>query len=477
MEIKNMGSTLSKSLAGLTIEFKPGTKVTGKVLLIDRRSVFLDINAKGEGILNREEFLDKEGNITVKVGDPVDAYFVESTDEGITLTTKMTGQFISQHMEEAFASGIPVEGKVIAERKGGFAVKVAGEDAFCPYSQMDIRRREPEEYLGNSYFFTIAELNSHNLVVSRRGLLEQERAAKLEAFKEKLHVGDVIEGEVVNIRDFGVFVDLGACEGFIPISELSWARTEKPEDVVQLGLKVQVEVKKLDWENQKLTLSFRSAQSPWERLVEKFPVGRSMRATVVRVEPYGAFLELEKGVEAMLHISKLGAGRRITHAKEAAAIGDVFDVMVESFDDERHRISLVRDFSAGAGEKPRQQSDKPARPVLELINLAVGVTTVGIVEGVRDFGVFVRLTPEKSGLLHVSEVNKGNAGRMSLKDLTDKFPMGSPLEVTIKEMKPDGKMSLVLAGATVEDNSWRDEGFVDRSSFGSLADAFGDLKL
>ena len=150
MEIKNMGSSLSKSLAGLNIEFAPGAKVTGEVLLIDRRSVFLDIKSKGEGIINREEFIDKEGQLTVKVGDKVEAYFVESSDQGITLTTKMTGQFISQHMEEAFASGIPVEGKVTAERKGGYAVKVAGEDAFCPYSQMDIRRREPEEYLGNS---------------------------------------------------------------------------------------------------------------------------------------------------------------------------------------------------------------------------------------------------------------------------------------------------------------------------------------
>jgi small subunit ribosomal protein S1 len=463
----------NKSIDKLNIRFEPGTKVSGEVIAIDRRSVFVDINAKSEGIINREELLDKEGNLTVKEGDIVEAYFVSDKRGEISLTVKMTGKIIAHHLDDAYESGIPVEGKVLAERKGGYSVKVADKDAFCPYSQIDMYPKSPEDYLGNNYTFLITEMNRFNTVVSRRKLIEREKAKKLETLKETLEIGDIISGTVLNIKPFGVFVDLGFVEGFIPVSELAWGRIDKPEDILSIGENVTIEVKALDWDKNRITLSLKNAQTSWDEIADKYPVGKSVKSRIVSLTDFGAFAELEKGISGLIHISKLSSGKRIYHAKEAVSEGDIVNVVIESVDVESKKISLSRDYSVNISDGT---ATAPSPDIIEK-----GCSYTGIVEGLKSFGIFVKLNPLKNGLLHISEIKKPTESDISLKELSKRYPIGSNVEVVVKTIE-DNKISLTLASnlANSEDVEWntfkRSKGQGD--SFGSsLNDAFGDLGL
>lgn len=324
----------------IKLTFEPGAKVCGTVIAIDKKSVFLDINSKSEGIINREEFVDKEGALTVNVGDKIDAYFVSEKGGEIILTVKMSGKSVAGHLEDAYRSGIPIEGKVVEERKGGYLVKISGKDAFCPYSQIDLFPREPVSYIGNSYSFVISEMNKFNIVLSRRRLLEKEKVKRIEYFKETLSEGDLITGTVINVKDFGVFVDLDNCEGFIPISELAWGRIENPSEILKPSDIVKVAVKKLDWENNKITLSYRSAQTSWSDIADRYPQGKLLSGKVTRLANFGAFVELEKGIEGLIHISKIDPGRKRNHPRESLAIGDIVPFVIEGVDKETQRISL-----------------------------------------------------------------------------------------------------------------------------------------
>ena len=467
---------MSGKSGNIKIEFETGSKVRGTVIAIDKKSVFLDINSKSEGIINREEFVDKEGNLNVSVGDKVDAYFVSDKGGEIILTVKMCGKFIAGHLEDAYRSGIPVEGKVAEERKGGYLVKISGNDAFCPYSQIDLFSKDPASYIGNSYSFVITEMNKFNTVLSRRRLLEKEKEKRIEYFKETLNEGDLIAGTVINVKDFGVFVDLGGCEGFIPISELAWGRIENPSEILKLGDKIKVAVKKLDWENNKITLSYRSAQTSWDEIADRYPRGKLLSGKVTRLANFGAFVELEKGIEGLIHISKIDPGRKISHPRESLTVGDVVSVVIEGVDKEAQRISLARDFS---GEIPGSERDF----VYEEGALEVGNKIEGTVEAMKSFGLFVRISPLETGLLHISQLRgSGNAADLSLKILDKKYPVGSKINVVIREIADDGKISLSLAEQTkgAEQTDWKDfkKSKPESSQFGtSLADAFNDLDI
>jgi len=329
----------------IRIKLEPGTKIQGTVIAIDKKSVFLDINSKSEGIINCEELTDKKGDLIVNVGDKVDAYFVSDKGGEIILTVKMSGKFVAGHLEDAYRSRIPVDGKVIEERKGGYLIKVSGKDAFCPYSQIDLFLKEPASYIGNSYSFIITEMNKFNTVLSRRKLLEKEKVKRIEYLRETLNEGDLITGTVISMKDFGVFVDLNGCEGFIPISELAWGRIENPSELLKADDRIKVAVKRLDWENNKITLSYRSAQTSWDEIADRYPIGKLLSGKVTRLTNFGAFVELEKGIEGLIHISRIDPGRKINHPRESLTVGDVVSIVIESIDKETQKISLARDFS------------------------------------------------------------------------------------------------------------------------------------
>ncbi len=333
---------ITNKIEGYKLNFKAGEKITGEIVLIDKKSIFVDIQSTSEGVINREELVNKDGELTVKVGDSIEAYYIKTSSEGIFLTIKMSGNVAEQHLSEAFSNKIPVDGKVLEERKGGFTVKIGNSDAFCPYSQISLRRQEASSFIGNSYPFIIQEMNSRNLVVSRRVYLEKEKESILEKLKESLSVGDNVTGTVIKVLDFGAFVDLDGTDGFIPVSELSWSRSVKAKDVVSEGDTVDVVIKNLDWKNDKITLSFKSAKSPWSSMVEQYSIGSKCQATITNLQHFGAFAEINEGVEGLIHISKLGAGRRINHPKEVVKVGDILDVEIDNINFEKQQISLTR---------------------------------------------------------------------------------------------------------------------------------------
>ena len=471
----DFGAILDAHLAGLRTDFVVGDKIEGKVAAIDRNSVFVDLGAKSEGIIERTELLDADGNVTVSVGDRVEAFCLRVHDATVFLTTKMTGTVADASLQEAYEGGIPIEGKVTSERKGGFEVQVASHSAFCPYSQIDIFKQDSEVYIGERYTFLVTEYadDGRNLVLSRRRLLERERAKQQVQLKETLRVGDVISGTVTRMLSFGVFVDLGGAEGLIHVSELAWGHGVKPEDILSAGQEVEVLVREIDWEQERISLSLKYAQGdPWEKLTDEssdYVPGKRYEGVVTQIAPFGAFVQLEPGIEGLVHVSRLGAGARVHHPDEVVSIDDKVEVSIESIDLERRRISLSMDDTVGTGIDIGDDGEAVIRE---------GATLTGVVDGVKDFGVFVRLSGKRSGLLHISQIElRGSTNR--LRALHDMFPPGSSVEVVVQQVKGD-RISLTLRetldkeAAELDLKSLQDSGGEDLGGFGNLLDG---LKL
>ena len=344
-------------------KLQPGQKIKAVVVGIAREWIFIDLGGKSEGAVAKSEFVDAEGNCTLAVGDAVELYFLAAKNQEKLFTTKVGGSAAQAHLEEAFHGRIPVEGTVEEETKGGFLVKLGGSSrAFCPYSQMDIRRVEnPESLLGQSFSFMIMEFREggKNILLSRRQLLEQERELRKEELRRTLKEGDRVSGTVTSVRDFGAFVDIGGIEGLIPISEIGWGRVEDLHSHLEAGSQVEVVIKSLDFEKDRYSFSLKETlPDPWEQTPLLFPEGTSHRGRVVRLTDFGAFITLAPGIDGLIHISKLGAGRRINHPREVARVGDELEVQVEALDPENRRISLALTPPAGSEEPPPEKSGK-----------------------------------------------------------------------------------------------------------------------
>ncbi len=342
---------------------KPGDRIEATVVGISGENIFLDVGAKSEGVLAAAELRNEAGELTVGIGDRVRVYLLPRRGGEMACTTRLGGgQTTPREIEEAFEAGIPVEGKVTAEVKGGFSVTVAGHRCFCPYSQIDIRRVEQaDSYLDKTLAFKIMEFGSQgrNIILSARALQEEQRAREREQLKEQLREGVQVSGTVTSLRDLGAFVDIGGVDGLIPISELAWGQTDRVEDVLSLGQQVQVVVKRLDWDRDRISLSLReTTENPWDKAAERYPAGSVHQGRVSRLAAFGAFVTLEPGVDGLLHISRLGAGRRIHHPREVVEVGQELTVKIESVDTAQQRIALVPEDYA-----PREKTeDTPVPP-------------------------------------------------------------------------------------------------------------------
>lgn len=336
---------------------QPGQKVEAKVLKISGDWVFIDTGRKGEGVLDKKELLDKEGNLTVAEGDTVTAYFLSAGNNELRYTTKISGggPAASAQLEEAWKSGIPVEGSVEKEIKGGYEVKVAGMRAFCPFSQMSLRRTDnPAEFVGKQLSFRISEFGERgrNIIVSHRAILEEERRARKEALRETLKKGETVRGTVSSIRDFGAFVDIGGIEALIPVSEIAWGRVASVEERLSVGQEVEAVVKSVDWEKDKISLSLKETLAdPWQQAAALFPEGSYHTGTVVRLAPFGAFVSLSENIDGLIHISKLGQGKRINHPRDAVTEGETIEVKVEAVDSAARKISLAPAGPARAADE------------------------------------------------------------------------------------------------------------------------------
>jgi small subunit ribosomal protein S1 len=332
-------------------------------------------------MLEIDQVTDNDGNVMVRVGDVIEARVVETSGKGGCVILRRTlgkGPDAYAGLEQAHEHGIPVEGVVTEVIKGGFEVQIAGARGFCPISQIDNHFVEdPEPYVGTRHEFRITRFergrgNRVNLVVSRRALLEEEASRQAEETRAHLEVGAVMPGRVTSLKPYGAFVDLGGIEGMLHISELGHTRVEHPKDVLSEGQNVEVQVIKIEQTGdpkrpERIGLSLKSMTSdPWDEVADRFPEGMFLHGTVVRLQPFGAFVELAPGIEGLVHISELAAGKRINNPREVCREGDRVEVKILGIDQERRRISLSMSAAVEAADKAEEadriEHYKPAAP-------------------------------------------------------------------------------------------------------------------
>src|SRR5499433_3934075 len=321
-----------------------GQVVKGRVIQISDEHVFVDVGGKGEAWIDRAELTDDDGQLKVNVGDEVEATVVSTRDD-IRLSYRLQrGAQARQALAAAAASGIPVEGKVAAVIKGGYEVTVAGLRAFCPFSQMDVRRAEsPEDYVGRVLEFRINRYgeNGRNIVLSRRQLLEERAARDAEETRRKIVPGAVLPGTVTSLVDFGAFIDLGGVQGLVPLSELSHSRVSRPADLLRIGDAVTVKVLRLDQEKGRISLSLKALEGdPWAGVGGRLRERQVVRGRAVRSTEFGVFVELLPGVDGLLHITEIPRSRQGA-LREAAAAGAEVSVLIVNIDRDKRRVALA----------------------------------------------------------------------------------------------------------------------------------------
>ena len=324
---------------------KIGDMVRGKVITIGKEAVFVDLGSKAEGQLDKNQVSDREGKLLVKIGDEIEARVVADAGGVLMLRTKVTrGPQVSAELQQAAELGIPVEGTVTEVIKGGVSVDVAGVRGFCPASQIDNRFVEDlAPFVGQKLTFRISRYEPRNLVLSRRALVEEEQEKRAIETRKRLAPGAVLRGKVVGFKPFGAFVDLGGIEGMLHVSELGFSRVEKPEDVLALGQELDVAVLKIEpgEKGERISLSLKAlANDPWRDATAALGEGSRVKGTITRLQPFGAFVEIAPGVEGLVHITELGAGRRINHPKEVVSVGQQVEAAVLAVDHDKRRLSL-----------------------------------------------------------------------------------------------------------------------------------------
>jgi small subunit ribosomal protein S1 len=402
-----------------------GQTVKGRVIQITAEHVFVDVGGKGEAWIDRGELVDAEGRLRVKVGDEVEATVVSTGDE-IRLSHKLRqGAQAREALAVAAQSGVPVEGKVAGVVKGGYEVTVGGLRAFCPFSQMDLRRADAEqEYVGRVLEFRVTRYaeGGRNLVLSRRALLEEQAATAAEETRKKLVPDAVLSGTVVSLADFGAFVDLGGVQGLIPMSELSHARVERAGDRLRVGETVTVKVLRLDEAKGRITLSLKALEGdPWAAVPGQLRERQVVRGRAVRATEFGVFVELLPGVDGLLHTSEIPRHRQGALREMVAAAAEI-GVMIIAVDPARRRIALAL-APEGATIGERMESA-----------VAVGAVLTGTVERVEQFGVFVRLGPGQTGLVPNAELGTARGA-----DHRRMFPVGTEMKVLVLAIEEGGR--------------------------------------
>jgi small subunit ribosomal protein S1 len=378
-------------------QISEGQIVTGRVLAITEREIFVDIGFKSEGTVPLEEFPDPTA---VKVGDKIEVFLdtIEDTDGQLILSKKKANFMrLWDNVVEIEEKGGTIEGRCVRWIKGGIVVDLMGVDAFLPGSQIDVKPvRDFDALIGQMFTFKIVKVNKlrKNIVVSRRALLEESMAETRGKILSGLERGQVYAGTVKNITDFGVFVDLGGVDGLLHINDLSWGRVNHPSEVVKLDEKIKVVVLEFNDAKDRISLGMKQLQPhPWQGIEEKFPEGTVVRGRVVSIADYGAFVELQKGVEGLVHVSEMTWTRHTIHPSKIVNVGDEIDVKVLSVDKERKRISLgIKQLTPDPWENIETK-------------YPVGVKYKGRVRNMTTFGAFVEMEEGIDGLIHISDLS------------------------------------------------------------------------
>jgi small subunit ribosomal protein S1 len=422
----------------------------------------MDYGARSEGYIRLSEFKDAAGVLTVNVGDTIHAV-VLSAQGAVELSYKeaQANEAIGS-LQVAWKKQTPVEGKISAVNKGGYEIRINGARAFCPASQLAFGFiDEPAREVGNTYEFLVTEFDGgKSIVVSRRALLDSRKKEAKSAMGEKLRVGDRLQGKVTQIRDFGAFVDLGdAIEGMVHVSEISHQRVGHPNEVLNIGDAIEVEVIRIDMDKAQVGLSMRRLEAdPWADFARDNEVGKTLTGIVSRMEDFGAFITVAPGIEGLMHVSAISNEKRINHPSEVLEIGEDVEVIIEKIDRDKRRIGLMTPAVA--------ESRKPVE-----ITVKEGQVVKGPVTRVEKFGVFIEVEPNVQGVIPNGEMATQRGA-----DHRRMFPIGTELEAKIIEL--DTKRGRIrLSRKAMEEHDEREaiEQYEKSQETQNSLGSFGDL--
>jgi small subunit ribosomal protein S1 len=417
--------------------------VTGIVVSVDEKYVVVDIGFKSEGIVPVNEFPAKVVE-TLQPGDEVEVFLDRVEDrEGQLILSRRKADILQawETIEEAHETGEVIEGFIQRRIKGGMVVDIFGIDAFLPGSQIDVRPvRDFDAYVGKTMEFQVVKLNmqAENVVVSHRALIESDLEEQREEILATIEAGQVLEGIVKNITDFGVFIDLGGVDGLLHITDLSWGRVEHPEEIVKLDQRMNVAVIDFDEDSKRVSLGLKQLQPhPWNEIHGKYPEGTRVQGRVVSIADYGAFIELEKGVEGLIHISEMSWTQHIKHPSQLVEKNDIIECVVLNINEDEKKISL--------GVK--QLEKDPWEDLLE--RYPIGSKHTGIVRNLTNFGVFVELEPGIDGLVHVSDLSWTE----KVDHPSEIVEKGQEMEIVVLAVDFDNRR-ITLGHKQISENPW-----------------------
>lgn len=424
--------------------FNRGEIVQGRVVEITKRFVAIDIGSKTEGFADIKEFQDEKNNLTVKVGSRVEVLIVGSDpDDGVLKLSKTLAdrQKAISRIEDSFKNKTPIEGRIISRIKGGMIVNL-GLRAFLPASHVDIRlSNDLDKYIGKTAKFYVTEYNpkKQEVVVSRRLYLEDERKRLKDKTLQSLEVGKVFDGEVKSITDFGAFVDIGGIEGLLHVSDISWSKIKHPSEVLKVWDKIKVKVLAFNKEKEKISLGIKQlTASPWNTVEERYSIGVKIQGTVTGVTDFGAFVEVEPGVEGLIKLSDMFWGKRFGKPSSILKVGDKIEVIVLDRNSKDRRMSL--------GLKQLLPN-----PMEELaLRYPNGTKIRGKIKGVTDFGLFVEIEEGYEGLVHILDVTWSKR----LKNLNEIYKVGDEIEVVVLKIDPE-KEKISLGIKQLTSDPWK----------------------
>jgi small subunit ribosomal protein S1 len=458
---KSFEELLKESEMNVGAELQVGDRVRGPIIKVGRDLVYVDTGTKTDGVVEKEELEDEEGRLTLQEGDTVELFVVSREGSEIRLARSLgAGGGGLEHLQQAMQRSIPVEGKVKQTCKGGFRVRLMGRTGFCPMSQIDIRPvQDPEIFVGESFRFLISRIeeSGRNIVVSRRELLEREQAEALESFAQSVSPGDILQGTVSRLAPYGAFVRVEpGIEGLVHVSEMSWSRNVSPEEIAAPGDAVSVKLLSLEDQGRgkvRMELSMKQTRAdPWQDAATRYEPGTVVEGTVTRTAPFGAFVEVEPGIEGLVHVSEISYLKRVNKPDEEVSPGDRVQVAVKGVDPESRRMSLSM----------REARGDPWEGVAE--RYAAGQVVEGRVEKREDFGLLVQLEPGVVGLVPASMLNASPEASL------DRKKPGDPVSVSIESVDPE-KRRITLAPSDSRISSEERQAYAGRDQeLGSLGE-------
>lgn len=422
-------------------DFREGSIVKGRILEVRPREVLVDIGYKSEGVISLSEFEDVEN---LEVGDEVDVLLERlENDEGMVVLSKEKAAYRQNwnKIASVFQEDGLIKGKVKSVVKGGLMVNI-GVEAFLPASQIDIvPPKDLQQFVGNTYDFKIVKINDdrRNVVLSRRELIEQERSEKRQQFMDSVKVGDRVNGTVKNLTDFGAFIDLDGMDGLLHITDMSWGRLGHPSELVKVGQQLEVQVLDINKEKERVSLGLKQLQkNPWDQIEERFPAGQKVKGKITNLVPYGAFVELEEGVEGLIHVSELSWTKRIMRPSDILTVGQEVEAVVLGVNKEEQKISLGL----------RQLEPNPWDEIEK--KFTIGSRVKGTIRNMTAYGAFVELEEGIDGMIHVSDLS----WTRKINHPSEMFKKGDEVEAEVIDIdKTNQRISLGIK--QLSDDPWK----------------------